>query len=302
MKLPLLCMLIMGCSTIGLAQEYQNPSLAGDQFSLEGALAVFKNAHSLENFETLINDQQQGINNLDLNQDGQIDYIQVDEMIDNNAHVVVLSTYLSNTTKQDIATIGIERTGNQEAILQIMGDDQLYTPNTIIEPIAINESYNPIGKGPNGFDIQTTTFGINVWFWPCVQIMFAPRYVPWTSPHYYGYYPRWWKPWRPFGYTIFYNRCAPHRYYYQPCHTLRVPYSRNLYLPNRHQTNVYYKPHPNNGYNHRDNRQKQENTYHYSNQNRGNNRPFSTGNYGGGQRRQKGQREQGGSLGHGRRR
>jgi len=48
--------------------------LPGDNFSLAGALELFKNATSLESFEKMINEESNKVNNLDLNGDGEIDY------------------------------------------------------------------------------------------------------------------------------------------------------------------------------------------------------------------------------------
>ena len=51
--------------------------MPGDNFSLEGALELFKQAESPEHFEELLNKEDHQVNNLDLNEDGDIDYIRV---------------------------------------------------------------------------------------------------------------------------------------------------------------------------------------------------------------------------------
>ncbi|MBK9397271.1 MAG: hypothetical protein IPN55_08575 [Saprospiraceae bacterium] len=51
--------------------------LPGDNFSLQGAMDLFSKATSPEDFEKAINDEKNNVNNLDLNGDGEIDYIKV---------------------------------------------------------------------------------------------------------------------------------------------------------------------------------------------------------------------------------
>ena len=48
---------------------------AGDHFSLEGALELFKKSDSPEDFEKMLNKETNFVNNLDLNEDEEIDYI-----------------------------------------------------------------------------------------------------------------------------------------------------------------------------------------------------------------------------------
>ena len=136
--LPILFLAFM--SNISFAQSDDLPENTGDNFSLEGALALFKKSSSVEEFETLINNESSNVNNLDLNNDGQIDYVSVVDIQQNNAHILILSTYLSGTEKQDIATINIEKTGNDQATLQMIGDQDLYAENTIVEPFDTNET------------------------------------------------------------------------------------------------------------------------------------------------------------------
>jgi hypothetical protein len=232
MKKPLSLLLLLIGITIGYSQEDDRPEYTGENFSLEGALALFKNAKSLEDFEKAINEENNNVNNLDLNDDGDIDYIIVSDIQDKDTHVIVLSSFLNETEKQDIATIGIEKTGNEEAQLQIEGDDQLYAANTIVEPFETIEKAEKT-KGPNIPEITVTPIIVNVWFWPSVRFLFAPGYVVWVSPHHWGFYPRWFKPWRPYRHTVFYARCAPHRVNYHRTNVHRVVIARKVYTPRR---------------------------------------------------------------------
>ena len=70
---------MLACSAIALAMQAQSQSgvdstgLPGDNFSLQGALQMFQNASSPEEFEKMINTEGNHVNNLDLNGDGEID-------------------------------------------------------------------------------------------------------------------------------------------------------------------------------------------------------------------------------------
>jgi hypothetical protein len=219
------------------AQDSNTQNL-GDNFSLEGALAMFKTSSSLEAFEAAINEENNNVNNLDLNEDGNIDYVHVADIMENDAHVIVLSTYLNGNEKQDIATIGIEKTGDASAVLQIIGDEDLYPENTIVEPYDAEESPGTSKGGPSFNELEWNRIVVNVWGWPCVRFMYAPRYIAYVSPFRWGHYPPRWRPWRPFKQSLFYTRCAPHRVYYHRAPTRRVVYATKIYRPNRHTSTI----------------------------------------------------------------
>ncbi|MBC7494083.1 MAG: hypothetical protein H7221_03675 [Flavobacterium sp.] len=232
MKKLLPFVLIIFYSSISFAQIDDRPENTGGNFSLEGALELFKKAKSVEEFETLLNDEANNVNNIDLNNDQKTDYISVEDIANNDIHVLVLSTYLNDIDKQDIATINIEKTGSNQATIQIVGDPDLYPQNTIVEPFATAETMQN-SKGPNAPKIVFTQIMENVWFWPTIQFMYAPRYVVWRSPFRWARYPRWYRPWRPFGYQNFYNRCAHYRVVYRRTPNYRVVNARNMYAPRR---------------------------------------------------------------------
>ncbi|WP_300566021.1 hypothetical protein [Flavobacterium sp.] len=239
-KITTTLLVILGI-TSGFCQENDSNEFTGEDFSLEGALAVFKKSNSLEEFEKLINQEDNNVNNLDLNNDGETDYITVEDIKDNDTHVIVLSTYLGDNDKQDIATIGIEKTGKEEAMLEITGDSELYAENTIVEPFDIAESMDKSKSGPAQPEISSTRIIVNVWFWPSVRFIYAPGYVIWVSPHHWHYYPRWWRPWKIYHHRIFYKRCAPHRVYYHRTPTHRVVVARKVYTPKRHSSALIVK-------------------------------------------------------------
>ena len=238
-KIALFLLLILGITT-SFAQDDNTdlPEFTGENFSLEGALNLFKKANSLEEFEQLINEEKNNVNNLDLNNDGDIDYIVVQDIQDKDTHVIVLSTYLSENEKQDIATIGIEKTGNEQAMLQIEGDAELYAENTFVEPFELDEKVEKSKGGPNVPEILSTRVVVNVWFWPSVRFLYAPGYRVWVSPHRWRLYPRWWKPWRPYRHAVFYESGANHRLYYHRTPTRRVIVAHKVYTPRRSKSTI----------------------------------------------------------------
>ncbi|MEC4005296.1 hypothetical protein OX283_011570 [Flavobacterium sp. SUN052] len=231
-----LLFIILGITT-GFSQEDDRPENTGDNFSLEGALALFKKSNSLEEFEKSLNEQNNNVNNLDLNNDGDIDYITVDDIQDGDAHAIVLSTYINETEKQDIALIGVEKIGTDNAVLQIEGDKDLFAENTVIEPTDTVASETKVNN-TDTTEYKTNQASVNVWLWPSVRYIYAPSYVIWHSPWRWRLYPKWWRPWRPIGYTVFYRNCAPHRVYYHRVATRRVLVANRVYAPRRHSSTL----------------------------------------------------------------
>jgi hypothetical protein len=234
-------LLVILTTSFGYSQQDDTPENLGESFSLEGALVLFKKANTLSEFEQAINQEGNNVNNLDLNNDDTIDYITVSDLYENNAHSIVLSTDLNDTEKQDIATIDIEKTANDTAILQIEGDQDLYAANTIVEPFdTIEKQESTKGGGPAISNLLISRIVVNVWFWPCVQTIYAPAYVVYTSPHRWGFYPKWYKPWRPFRHQIFYANCAPHRLFFGYTTVRRMNVAHKIYAPRRRSTTIIF--------------------------------------------------------------
>jgi hypothetical protein len=247
------------------AQADDRPEYTGDNFSLEGALGLFKKSTSLEEFEKMLNEENNHVNNLDLNNDNDIDYIVVNDNQEGETHAIVLSVYLSENEKQDIAVIGIEKTGAESATIQIEGDPDLYPENTIVEPkedgdayqnrsqhnianasmLRDDENFNELNtavvtnnqSADPGYFKDEQIF-VNVWFWPGVRYVYASGYVVWRSPWRWRLYPVWWRPWRPHGFGVFYSRCAPHRIYFHRVPSRRVVVARGIYTPRRSRSTL----------------------------------------------------------------
>lgn len=224
--------LMLGWTAVHAQQD--RIEVPGDHFSLEGALELFKKSSSPEEFERLLNSSDSEVNNLDLNGDGDIDYIKVIDRNEGNVHAFILQAVVSATERQDVAVIELEKLANGKAVLQITGDADIYGIETIIEPtdeVRINA----------GTSTRRTV--VNVWSWPSVQYIYSPYYYGWSSPWDWGYYPYWWSSWRPVTYYHYYSRWERYRPYYSVCHTHRVVYAQRIYRPYRSTSVVVYDRH-----------------------------------------------------------
>lgn len=198
--------------------------LPGDHFSLEGALEMFKKAGSPEEFEKLVNTEDNKVNNLDLNGDGDIDYIKVIDKKDGDAHAFILQASVSETENQDIAVIELEKKGNDDAVLQIVGDEDIYGESKIVEPTEVSNTVQPT---------TTSNVAVNVWAWPAVRYAYAPSYTAWVSPWGWRARPLWWHPWRPLRWHTFYPYRAPYRHRYIVAYNYRAVYAHRVYVPVR---------------------------------------------------------------------
>ncbi|QBZ99077.1 hypothetical protein GS03_02599 [Flavobacterium sangjuense] len=234
----MLLLVILGITT-AFSQEDTRPVNTGDDFSLEGALELFKNSNSLEEFEKSMNQENNQVNNLDLDGDGQTDYINVEDIKENDSHVIIMSTYLTETEKQDIAIIALEKTGDGKAVLQIEGNEDLFPKNTLLEPSTEEKgAVQNLKAESNVAVIENASPTVNVWLWPSVRYLYAPTYVVWVSPYRWRVYPRWWKPWRPISHPVFYAHRNHYRTYYRPVTVRRVSAVRTVYYPRRHSSTL----------------------------------------------------------------
>lgn len=211
--------------------QSMDAEVPGDHFSLEGALELFKKSSSPEEFEKLLNSPDMRVNNLDLNGDGYIDYVRVHDLHKGNVHTFILQAVVSEDEVQDIAVIELEKFANGKAVLQIIGDEDIYGVTTIIEPTREVRTYA---------GTQTTRTVVNVWAWPSVQYIYSPHYVAWVSP--WGWYSRpvWWSSWRPVAYVHYYPIWRPYHHHYVVVHTRRVVHAYDIYRPYRRTSVVVH--------------------------------------------------------------
>jgi hypothetical protein len=212
--------------------------LPGDNLNLYAVMKLFQESQTLEGFEKSLNDENSRINNLDLNGDNLIDYITVKDYVDGNVHTIVLQVALNENEKQDVAVFTVQRSQDGSAQVQLVGDEALYGKNYIIEPIYGNnsgETPNPGYMGSTGNTRIAGTTTIEVSAWPLISFLFMHDYIPWRSSWFWGFYPSYWHPWRPFFWDYYYG----YHYHWFPSyysHYRHLQYNRYT-----HYNDFYYR-------------------------------------------------------------
>ncbi|ULQ53954.1 hypothetical protein [Flavihumibacter fluvii] len=246
-------------------QEPESLGLPGDNLNLYAVLKIFQESETLEAFEKKLNDKEANINNLDLDGDDNIDYIMVTDEVDGDVHNIILKVAVNGSETQDVAVFTVERDKDNQVQIQVTGDEELYGKDYIIEPNFISNDKGLPGNTPNpGYTGKTVTFegepvAINltttvvIASWPIVRYVYAPSYVYWHSPWHWGFYPPWWRPWRPFYWHQYYGYHYNWYHYYYG-HYRRYPYhrynrwndyyyhgrrSRSITVYNRYQNGLY---------------------------------------------------------------
>jgi uncharacterized membrane protein YgcG len=167
--------------------------LAGDNLDLYAVLTLFQKSKTIEGFEKSLNDEKTGINNLDLNLDKKVDFIKVVTKKDGDAFTFILQVDVTKTETQDVALILVNKDKSDKVSIQMVGDEELYGKDYVIEPkgnssITANPGYT--GENPVIVNVPATTTVV-VESAPIVQYVYSPAYVPYAPPYYYGYYPPW---------------------------------------------------------------------------------------------------------------
>lgn len=193
-----------------------------DNLDLTAVASIFGESKDLADFEYRLNNPKTQISNLDLNRDGQVDYLRVIESIERNTHLIVIQSVLGRDLYQDVATIEVEKdTRNNRIQVQVVGDVFLYGNNYIYEPV---------------YYVRPIIFNT---FW-------TRSYVAYYSPWYWGYYPTYFSYWRP--YPIFRYRTHVHTYVnvyntYNYVDARRS--SRAVAMHNSVRSNAYERQNPN---------------------------------------------------------
>jgi hypothetical protein len=193
----------------------------GEDLYLYAVLDLLENSKNLEEFEKALNDEKSSVNNLDLNGDGEIDYIMVDEIIEDQTHLIVLKIELDENDFQDVATIEIEKNAEDDYVLQAVGAEELYGEEYIIEPETDAE--------------KSGTTIIIVHSWPLIRVLFKPGYRRWRSPWRWHARPKYWRPWRPVARPVYRNRWIKS--------TRRARYRRTTVRRNTRALRLYKKQH-----------------------------------------------------------
>lgn len=142
----------------------QIPAGAQDGLDLRAVGELVKTAKDAEELERQINDASRGLNNLDLDSDGTVDYISVEEFGGGDSRGFMLIAKLKDNQQQEVATIDIEKTSESEGDLEIRGNERIY--------------------GHNHYHHSRFGFGDYL----MMRWMFSSHSL-YRSPYYYGRYP-----------------------------------------------------------------------------------------------------------------
>ncbi|MCP4176821.1 MAG: hypothetical protein GY756_03565 [bacterium] len=229
------CFFIFSISSL-YSQDYYTEAVSplsshGEDLDLTAVLEVFKDSRNLREFEERLNENN-GVNNLDLNYDGHIDYIRVLEQVKGNYRVIVLQAIVNENESQDVAVLNVERRSNREIYVQCEGNVDIYGHNYYVQPPRHTHNYAYV----------------HVHSWPIWSTMYAPTYSVYHSPWRWRHYPTYWTHRRPVAYHSYCDRpiirtCRDHHYVYTHKRYVRRPY--NFYKP--HSTHVVKHNHSHRG-------------------------------------------------------
>ena len=107
----------------------QTTHFAASGLDLQAVGGLVQKAKDGADLERLLNDSKTGINNLDLDEDGNVDYIKVTEYGEGDIRGFSLTVELSEEEEQEIATIEVEKTGTEKATVQTHGNPHIYGHN-----------------------------------------------------------------------------------------------------------------------------------------------------------------------------
>ncbi|MCR9063196.1 MAG: hypothetical protein NXI00_04480 [Cytophagales bacterium] len=174
-----------------------------DNLDLEAVASIFGQSANLEDFERRLNNPEARISNLDLNEDGYVDYLRIVEIVERGSHIITIQAALGNDIFQDVATIDVERDNYNKTYIQFIGHPYFYGPQYIIEPVYYH-----------------TPIIINN-FW-------GPSYIAYHSPYYWNYYPSYYTRWRP----------LPVTRYITHIHIIKEERNTYKYVPERRNKNA----------------------------------------------------------------
>ena len=164
-----------------------------ENLDLKTVATLFGQAKDLEQLEQMLNNPDSAFSNLDLNGDGDVDYLRVIETADQDRHLVVIQAVLAKDIYQDVASIYVEKDPKSESVtVQVIGDEYIYGADYIIEPVYV---YRPI---------------IYDWFW-------GPSWVCWHSPYYWDYWPVWWHSYHCIAHHLYWEHMYWHHHHYPIC-------------------------------------------------------------------------------------
>lgn len=190
-----------------------------DNLDLEAVASIFGDAKDLEDFEKKLNDPDIQISNLDLNEDGEVDFLRVMETSEKNVHSISIQAVIGKDQYQEVAVIDVEKDSKGTEKVQVVGNVDMYGPNYYITPT-----------------------------YPVVPIFFSffwmATYRPFYSPWYWGYHPPYFNPWRPYPPYRYRNNVHVHVNINNSYHRTNVRMNNTVNINNRNN-NTYFKNNPN---------------------------------------------------------
>lgn len=147
-------------------------TLDGENFDLALAGQLAMQSVSVGEFEQTINDPEVGLNNLDLDGNGEADWITVTEANSSvpTSRLMSLSVNFSETDVEHIADIEIDKTSSAGGEVHLRGSERLYGDNNYYR---------------NSFSMSDAIL---------FHYMFGPRYRPYHSPYYAYRTPAYYRP------------------------------------------------------------------------------------------------------------
>ncbi len=173
--LPMLLLSLLFNSSVTQADEDNSiiMSSAADGLDLIAVSELFKESENLEAFEKSLNDSQLGVNNVDLDGNGEVDFIRIVDEVAEDTHLIILQAAIAEDEFQDVATIEVEKSGDAYN-LQIHGNQAIYGSHYYIAPTHVH-----------------------VHAWPIIGWIYRPVYRPYRSIFHFSHRPHWWTPFHP---------------------------------------------------------------------------------------------------------
>ena len=195
------------------ARVYAADSDISLNLDLQAVSAAFGQASTVEEFENLLNSSSYMISNLDLNEDGYVDYLRVLETVEGNAHVFLIQAVLGANIYQDVATVVAEVSNASNAYVQIIGAPFIYGPQYIVEPVYIAVP-------------------------PIFAHLHRPAYRPWRSPWDWNRFPPHYRHPAPIFVSHYHAYVDTYMRNHRYCHS--VTYIYTCHYPDYHRVSASY--------------------------------------------------------------
>ena len=190
---------------------------------LQAVAAAFAQSSTVKDFEMLLNNSSYMISNLDLNEDGYVDYLRVMSAMQGYNHVFVIQAVLAPDIYQDVATIVAEVPSYGNYYVEVIGSPYIYGPNYVVRPVYYTR--------PVIFS-HLCRYDYRPWMSPWCWNHFPSHYrhpAPVVLNHYHAYISTYMRN----------HRYCHEVHYYSHCH-----YPDYVRLCSRYNRNDYGRQHP----------------------------------------------------------